>query len=72
MSELIQKEPEEFLAAILKNEDRKTYIAVVQSIQEYFCQGIENGSLPEAEPPITNHFAPGIYMRQMDAKAVVE
>jgi len=68
MSELI-KEPEGVFAAILKNEDRKTYIEVVKSIQEYFCQGIENGSLPEAELPITNHFAPGVYMRQMDAKA---
>jgi hypothetical protein len=68
MSELI-KEPEDVFAAILKNEDRKTYIEVVKSIQEYFFQGIAAGSLPEAELLITNHFAPGVYMRQMDAKA---
>lgn len=69
MSELTPKEPEGVFAAILSNKDRKTYIEVVKSIQEYFCQGIEVGAFPKAEPKITNHFAPGVYMRQMDVNA---
>lgn len=62
--EVIHPDNTLLLMKILGDVENRTYIEVVKQVQE---QVKEN--LPPAEAPVTNHFAPHVYMRQMDAAA---
>lgn len=66
-NDALQLEKVETLKRILSNPDRRTYIEVVKRIQEQILEGIASDEMEQREPPITHHFAPDIYMRQMDA-----
>lgn len=61
MSDIISPENKELLAHILRGAEEQ--IAHVVNVQEKVAQ------LPQLDIPVFNHFAPNIYMRQMDAKA---
>lgn len=67
MNELTQPEKVEILKHILSNPERRTYIEVVKRIQEQILGGIASNELDERTPPVFHHFAPDIYMRQMDS-----
>ena len=64
MSEIISADNTELLAHILGDIQNKTYIDVVRNVQQ---QITDNAELVDV--PVVHHFAPGVYMRQMDAKA---
>lgn len=64
MNDVIPHENKEQLAQILGEVQNRAYIDVVRDIQ----QQILDHAAP-VELPILHHFAPGVYMRQMDAKA---
>lgn len=61
MSEIIPHENTELLARILGN--AQNHLADTIEIQEQLSQ------LPQVEVPIFHHFAPNIYMRQMEVIA---
>lgn len=67
MNEITQAEKVKTLKHILSNPDRRTYIEVVKRIQEQILDGVASNELDERNAPVTHHFAPDIYMRQMDA-----
>lgn len=69
MSEVITADNTNLLADILGNAERRTYIEVVKRIQSHIVGEIQQNNVDEVIPPVTNHFGPDIYMRQMDAKA---
>lgn len=58
-----------FLAEILGNAERRSYIEVVKKIQNHIVGGVQNNQIDEVIPPVIHHFGPDIYMRQMDAAA---
>lgn len=64
MSEIISADNTELLAYILGDIQNKAYIDVVRNVQQ---QITDNAELIDV--PVVHHFAPGVYMRQMDAKA---
>lgn len=64
MSDIIQHENTELLAQILGDIQNKSYIDTVRDVQQ---QIQDNAELIDV--PVVHHFAPGVYMRQMDAKA---
>ncbi len=64
MSEIIPNENTELLAQILGDIQNKTYIDTVREVQQ---QITDNAELVDV--PVIHHFAPGVYMRQMDAIA---
>lgn len=64
MSEVISADNTELLAHILGDIQNKAYIDVVRNVQQ---QITDNAELIDV--PVVHHFAPGVYMRQMDAKA---
>ncbi|WP_111860916.1 hypothetical protein [Acinetobacter sp. CFCC 10889] len=64
MSEIISPDNTELLAHILGDIQNKAYINVVRDVQQ---QIEDNAELIDV--PLDHHFAPGIYMRQMNAKA---
>ena len=64
MSEIISADNTELLAHILGDIQNKAYIDVVRNVQQ---QITDNAELIDV--PVVHHFAPGVYMRQMDAKA---
>ena len=64
MSEIIQQDNTELLARILGDIQNKAYIDTVRDVQQ---QIKENAELIDV--PVEHHFAPGVYMRQMNAKA---
>jgi hypothetical protein len=64
MSEVITADNTELLAHILGDIQNKAYIDVVRNVQQ---QITDNAELIDV--PVVHHFAPGVYMRQMDAKA---
>ena len=61
MNEIISPENKELLAYILNGAEEQ--IAHVVDVQEKLAQ------LPQLDIPVFHHFAPGVYMRQMDAEA---
>lgn len=63
MSEIISPDNTELLEAILGDVWNKSYIDVVLDVQQ------KVGDLPQIDLPIFHHFAPNVYMRQMDAPA---
>ena len=64
MSEIISADNTELLAHILGDIKNKAYIDVVRNVQQ---QITDNAELIDV--PVVHHFAPGVYMRQMDAAA---
>ena len=62
MSEIIAPDNTELLAHILG--DHGAYIDAVRNVQQ---QITDNAELIDV--PVEHHFAPGVYMRQMNAKA---
>ena len=64
MSDIISHENTELLAHILGDIQNKAYISVVRDVQQ---QITDNAELIDV--PVDHHFAPGVYMRQMNAKA---
>lgn len=64
MSEIISADNTELLAHILGDIQNKAYIDVVRNVQQQIA---DNAELIDV--PVIHHFAPGVYMRQMDAKA---
>ena len=64
MNDVIPHENKELLAQILGEVQNRAYIDVVQDIQQQIADQAEL-----IDVPVDHHFAPGVYMRQMDAKA---
>ena len=64
MNDVIPHEDKELLAQILGEVKNREYIDVVRDIQQQITDQAEL-----IEVPVVHHFAPGVYMRQMDAKA---
>lgn len=64
MNEVISADNTELLAQILGDVQSRTYIDVVRGVQEQLSQ-----SPDLIDVPVQHHFAPGVYMRQMDAAA---
>lgn len=64
MNDVIPHENKELLAQILGEVQKRTYIDVVRDIQQQITDQAEL-----IEVPVVHHFSPGVYMRQMDAKA---
>ena len=64
MSDIISQDSTELLAYILGDIQKKAYISVVRDVQQ---QITDNAELIDV--PVDHHFAPGVYMRQMNAKA---
>lgn len=64
MNEVISADNTELLAQILGDVQSRTYINVVRGVQDRLSQ-----SPDLIDVPVQHHFAPGVYMRQMDAAA---
>ena len=64
MSEIISPDNTELLSYILMDVKNRSYIDVVRDVQQQL-----SSSQDQIEVPIQHHFAPGVYMRQMNAKA---
>ena len=64
MNEIIAHENKELLALILGDIQKQSYISAVQSLQNNIKEHAEL-----IDVPVQHYFAPGVYMRQMDAKA---
>lgn len=64
MNEVIPADNTELLAQILGDVQSRTYIDVVRGVQDQLSQ-----SPDLIDVPVQHHFAPGVYMRQMDAAA---
>lgn len=64
MSEIISPDNTELLSYILMDVRNRSYIDVVCDVQQQL-----SNSPDQVEVPIQHHFAPGVYMRQMDAAA---
>ena len=63
MSEIIPPENKELLKLVLGGTQKQSYITAVQGVQQQIEQ---HGDLIDV--PVQHHFAPGVYMRQMNAK----
>lgn len=57
------------LMQILGDVQNRSYIELVKSVENKLKAGIQDGEIDEGEAPVTHHFAPNVYMRQMDAPA---
>lgn len=64
MNEIISPDNTELLSCILMDVKNHSYIDVVRDVQQQL-----SSSPDQIEVPIQHHFAPGVYMRQMDAVA---
>ncbi|WP_347454275.1 hypothetical protein ABEF83_08080 [Acinetobacter thermotolerans] len=64
MSEVIPASNTELLAQILGDVQNRAYIDVVRNVQHQLQE-----SPDVIDVPVVHHFAPGVYMRQMDAAA---
>ncbi len=64
MSDIISPDNTGLLAHILSDIQNNAYIDVVRDVQQ---QITDNAELIDV--PVEHHFAPGVYMRQMNAKA---
>ena len=64
MNEVIPASNTELLAQILGDMQNRTYINVVRDVQKQLSE-----SPDVIDVPVQHHFAPGVYMRQMDAAA---
>ncbi len=59
----------DLLMQIFSDTQNRSYIEIVMGIEDHLKKSIEQQEVEEKEAPITHHFAPNVYMRQMDAKA---
>ena len=64
MNEVIPASNTELLAQILGDMQNRAYISVVRDVQKQLSE-----SEGVIDVPVQHHFAPGVYMRQMDAAA---
>ena len=64
MSDIISPDNTGLLAHILSDIQNNAYIDVVRDVQQKIT---DNAELIDV--PVEHHFAPGVYMRQMNAKA---
>lgn len=62
--EIIAADNTELLAHILGNIQQRAYIDTVRDVQQQLSE-----SPDQIDVPVQHHFAPGVYMRQMDAAA---
>lgn len=62
--EIIAADNTELLAHILGDIQQRAYIDTVRDVQQQLSE-----SPDQIDVPVQHHFAPGVYMRQMDAKA---
>ena len=62
--EIIAADNTELLAHILGDIQQRAYIDTVRDVQQQL-----SSSPDQVEVPVQHHFAPGVYMRQMDAAA---
>lgn len=67
--EAIQPDNTLLLMQIMGDIQNRTYVELVRDVQSKVQNSINNNEMPEGEAPVTHHFAPNVYMRQMDAKA---
>jgi len=63
MSEIISHENTELLMHILSRAQEQQHLVGATELQDHVAQ------LPQVDVPIFHHFAPNIYMRQMDVPA---
>ena len=64
MNEIIPASNTELLAHILGDIQQRAYIDTVRDVQQQLSE-----SPDQIDVPVQHHFAPGVYMRQMDAAA---
>ena len=64
MTGIIEKDEVDKLKFVLNYVADKQYIDCVQDLQNHLIENFEQG-----EAPVIHHFAPHVYMRQMDAAA---
>lgn len=69
MNEIIKPDNTELLNYVLCELHNKLYVDVVRGLKQQTQEQLDQGKLEPADFPISNHFAPGVYLRQMDAKA---
>lgn len=62
--EIIAADNTELLAYILGDIQQRAYIDTVRDVQQQLSE-----SPDQIDVPVQHHFAPGVYMRQMDAAA---
>lgn len=62
--EIIAADNTELLAHILGDIQQRAYIDTVRDVQQQLSE-----SPDQIDMPVQHHFAPGVYMRQMDAAA---
>lgn len=62
--EIIAADNTELLAHILGDIQQRAYIDTVRDVQQQLSE-----SPDQIDVPVRHHFAPGVYMRQMDAAA---
>lgn len=62
--EIIAADNAELLAYILGDIQQRAYIDTVRDVQQQLSE-----SPDQIDVPVQHHFAPGVYMRQMDAAA---
>lgn len=67
--EIIQPDNTLLLMQIMGDVQNRTYVELVRDVQSKVQNGIDNGEMSEGETPVIHHFAPKVYMRQMDVKA---
>lgn len=61
--DIISPDNTELLAELLSDENMLRYVECAEAVQQ------KVGELPQIDLPIFHHFAPNVYMRQMDAPA---
>ena len=69
MSEIISPDNTGLLTHVLGELHNKLYVNVVRDLKQQTEEKLQAGELEHADFPVTHHFAPNVYMRQMDAKA---
>jgi hypothetical protein len=69
MSEIISPENTELLTYIMGGATEQSYISSALKLQGELEQKIESGEFGQADIGLVNHFASGVYLRQMNAAA---
>lgn len=69
MSEIIKPDNTDLLQYILGEIHNKMYVDVVRVLKQQTQEQLNQGNLEPADFPVIHHFAPNVYLRQMDAKA---
>lgn len=69
MTELIQPDDTNVLAAMFNQIKKQAYIDAALELQQQLEHGILSGEVQAADTSTFNHFAPDVYLRQFNAKA---